>query len=132
MNCNEESCTPVSHKNPAAGAAELPVAAPRVDAWSDDEGERLLVDLPGVPRENLEIVIDGTTLTVSGTAVAPTIAGRAVHTEWRPVRYVRRFELPPRADAQAVRARLEAGVLHIAVPRSALTRRRVVPVGDAD
>ena len=65
MNCNDTSCTPSqcnTEPTTAAAVTELPTVAPRVDAWSDDQGDRICLDLPGVPRESVELHLDGTVL----------------------------------------------------------------------
>lgn len=131
--CNGSTCEPRAETTAAQtlAAAGLETAAPRVDTWTDEHGDRLLLDLPGVPRENVAIEIDGATLTVTATPETPAVDGRPLHAEWRAVRYERRFELSPRSDAGAVTASMDAGVLEIFVPRSAQGRRRTVTVTGA-
>ncbi|HYE38567.1 MAG TPA: Hsp20/alpha crystallin family protein, partial [Ramlibacter sp.] len=43
---------------------------PRVDVLEDDAGITLLADLPGVPKEQLDLKVEGDTLTIEGQ-VAP-------------------------------------------------------------
>jgi HSP20 family protein len=66
------------------------------DAWT------LSLDVPGVTREQLAIEVDGTVVSVKTVEGAPR-------------QYQAAYEFPAEIDAQATSARLENGVLTLAV-----------------
>ncbi len=95
---------------PAADIAEYP-----------DRFE-LAVDLPGVNLENVDLSLEGGTLTISGDRNPLKAVG-----DEKPVRhrierlegrFHRRFVLPDTVDAENVRARGENGVLWITIPKT--------------
>jgi HSP20 family protein len=70
--------------------ADTRALLPRVDVFEDDRGITLLADLPGVPRDQLDIKVDGDTLTIEGGVATTTPAGlQAAYVELRVPRYVK-------------------------------------------
>jgi HSP20 family molecular chaperone IbpA len=105
---------------------------PAVDIFETAAGVTLWADLPGVPRENLEVNVHDSSLRIEGEAVVPTPAGLHVqHAEVRQPRYARSFTLSPDLDASRVEANLQDGVLKLTIPRreEAKPRRIDVSVG---
>ncbi len=90
------------------------VIRPAVDLYEDADGLILIADLPGVPKEALELRVDKGILDLEG------VRGDLV--------YRRRFELPPNIDTEAIGARLEAGVLEVTLPRAAAFKPRQITV----
>jgi HSP20 family protein len=98
----------------------------RAEAWQPPldlaatEGEYvMLLDLPGVPREQIEATVHEGVLRVRGSSQPPEgLAGaRAVRRE-RPLgQFVRSVHLPTDADLTSVSARLADGVLELRVAR---------------
>lgn len=93
---------------------------PRVDVLEDESGITLLADLPGVPREQLELRVEGDTLLLEGTA-APQTPERLepVHAEVRVPRYRRAFTLSRELDSSRIEAQLRDGVLKLRIPKQA-------------
>ncbi len=118
----------------ANGAARSDTRAlvPRVDVLEDDSGITLLADLPGVPREKLELKVDGDTLLIEGE-VPPLGANelQPVYAELRVPRYRRAFTLSRELDAGRIDANLKDGVLKLRIPKTeqAQPRRIQVQVG---
>ncbi|PAU85044.1 heat-shock protein [Pseudomonas sp. WN033] len=108
--------------------ARLPAISPAVDVLEDSEGITLLADMPGVTREQLQIDIEGDTLTLAGEISLQTPeAMEASHVEWQVPRYRRVFTLSRELDRDAISARLEQGVLHLRIPKLAQAQpRRIV------
>ena len=105
---------------------------PRVDVSEDDTGITLLADLPGVPKDQLELKVEGDTLLIEG-AVAPAMPGglEPVYAEVRVPRYRRAFTLSRELDATRIDANLKDGVLNLRIPKQehAQPRRITVQVG---
>lgn len=94
-----------------------------------DAGLAVTVDLPGVADADLQVTIENNLLSVRALRRPPTAEGatrrlseRAYGTATRTLR------LPNWADAGAVEARLDRGVLTITLPRRAETRARTIDV----
>jgi len=84
------------------------------------EAEILIsLEIPGVPREAVDVDLHGSTLTVSGARPRPAEdAGRRVHQAERPMgSFSRSFTVPWSLDADSATASLEDGVLTVRARR---------------
>ncbi|WP_456410267.1 Hsp20/alpha crystallin family protein [Oceanithermus sp.] len=96
---------------------------PAVDVIDEGDAYRILVDVPGVKPEDLELQEDGRTVTIAG--VRHELEGRFI-THTRPTGYFRRsLTLPEPLVEGAAAASLKQGVLEIRIPKA---RGRTVPV----
>ncbi|SCU95082.1 Molecular chaperone, HSP20 family [Cupriavidus necator] len=102
---------------------------PAVDIYETPAGVTLWADLPGVPRENLEVNVHDSSLRIEGEAVVPTPASLCVQlAEIRQPRYARTFTLSPDLDASRIEANLQDGVLKLTIPRREEARPRRIEV----
>jgi len=102
---------------------------PRVDVYEDEAGITLLADLPGVPRDQLELKVEGDTLLVEGTVQPPTPEGlEAVYAEVRVPRFRRSFTLSRELDTQRIDANLKDGVLTLRIPKAEHAQPRRISV----
>jgi HSP20 family molecular chaperone IbpA len=123
-----------------AGAATTPTSAlrnrsdnryllPRVDVMEDSRGITLLTDLPGVPRDKLDIRVEGNSLTLEGEIALQAPQGlNATFAEVRAPRYRRGFTLSSELDTQAIDAQLKDGVLRLRIPKLAEAQPRRIEV----
>lgn len=83
------------------------------------EGYWILMDLPGVHRDDLEVTTVGDDLTVSGQRARPELPdGADVRRSERAFgRFRRSIRMPADVDADRVGAKLENGVLRLTLPR---------------
>ena len=111
------------------GQDEARAMVPRVDVLEDDAGITLLADLPGVPKEQLELKVEGDMLHIEGT-VAPQLPEglEPVYAEVRVPRYRRSFTLSRELDASRVEANLKNGVLQLRIPKQAHAQPRRIAV----
>lgn len=105
------------------------VLLPRVDVVEDDAGITLLADVPGVPKDQLELKIEGDTLTFEG-AITPLTPGQLepVYAEVRVPRYRRAFTLSRELDVAQISASMKDGVLTLRIPKQAHAQPRRIPV----
>src|SRR5689334_4974493 len=102
---------------------------PRVDVLEDDTGLTLRADLPGVPRDKLELKVEGDTLQIEGAISLQTPEGlEPVYAELRLSRYRRRFTLSRELDAAHIDAKLADGVLTLRIPKHAHAQPRRIEV----
>ncbi|MBB3259021.1 HSP20 family molecular chaperone IbpA [Paraburkholderia bannensis] len=137
MNDSTELISRESHadvaSHEAAHAAKPPFRiAPAVDIVEDSHGITLFADLPGVPREKLDVRVQDSSLNIEAEAVIPTPSGlRLQHGEVRHPHFWRAFTLSPDFDVSRIDAQLRDGVLKLTIPRreNAKPRRIQVNVG---
>lgn len=102
---------------------------PRVDVLEDAGGITLLADMPGVPRDQLELKVDGETLLIEGTVSAPAPQQmEAVYVEVRVPRFRRAFTLSRELDPARIEASLKDGVLKLHIPKQEHARPRRIEV----
>jgi len=102
---------------------------PRVDVLEDAGGITLLADMPGVPKEQLDLKIDGDTLLIEGTVSAPAPQQmEAVYVEVRVPRFRRAFTLSRELDPARIEASLKDGVLKLHIPKQEHARPRRIEV----
>ena len=112
--------------------ADTRAMLPRVDVFEDDTGITLLADLPGVPKEHLELRVDGDALLIEGQVMPGTPERlEPVYAEVRVPRYRRVFTLSRELDPGHIEANLKDGVLNLRIPKQehAQPRRIQVQVG---
>ena len=102
---------------------------PRVDVIEDSAGITLLADLPGVPKDGLDIKVEGTSLTLEA-AIKLDAPPRLdpVFAEVRASRYRRAFTLSRELDSGAIDAQLRNGVLRLRIPKVAEAQPRRIEV----
>jgi HSP20 family protein len=99
--------------------------APPLDVVESPAAIEIVVDLPGVPRDGLQVVFSRGTVLVAGTKRASVCshADAAFHLAERSFgRFARAVRISGAVDAGRARATLEAGELRIVFPRLAERR----------
>ncbi|MET7288089.1 Hsp20/alpha crystallin family protein [Streptomyces sp. NPDC005573] len=94
----------------------------------EDAGDAYLVraELPGIPRESVNIEIDGRELQIHGT-VEQSGSGSALRRRSGSFSYGVR--VPGDVDVAAVQADMAHGVLTVRLPKSGQVTRRVIDIG---
>lgn len=102
---------------------------PWVDVFEDENGISLIADLPGVPKDKLQLHVEGDTLQIEGEIAADTPEGiEAIYAEVRAPRYSRTFSLSADLDTDHIDAQLRDGVLHLRIPKHAHAQPRKIEV----
>jgi len=116
---------------PAEQTKPGPVFTPNVDIFETEKAITLLVDLPGVKADNLNVDLRDDTLTLTGD-VNPSVRtpGEKVYTEYETGRYYRQFYLSEVIAQEKIDAMLNDGVLRLTLPKveKATPRRIMVQV----
>jgi HSP20 family molecular chaperone IbpA len=112
-----------------AAAREEPTMIPPVDVVEDATGITLYADLPGVPKDKLDVRVEADTLTIDAELVLPSPQGMtASHAEVQVTRYRRTFTLSKELDADQVDAEFNHGVLRIRLPKARDAQPRRISV----
>ncbi len=104
---------------------------PPVNLAETDEGFILTAEIPGVEPGELDVTIEGSTVTLAGARKSEYTAadGTSVHRRERPTGQFRRaFELPSEIDVDSARATHKDGVLKLVLPKSAARRARQIEI----
>jgi HSP20 family molecular chaperone IbpA len=116
----------------APARRDEPALLPPVDVVEDATGITLYADLPGVPRDRLNLRVEGDQLSIEADAVLAVPQGmEPTHAEVGLSRYRRAFTLSKELDPEKVSAELVQGVLRVRIPKAehAQPRRITVKVG---
>jgi HSP20 family protein len=129
-------------KGPAAGDKEsfleLPRPlthvgrpAPRLEILEANGRIELTAEIPGVPKDAVEVILDGDILTISVDKRNPN-EGKSVHVSERPYgRFERSIQLPFTPAADSVQASVENGVLVLSFPRADRQRTHKIAIRGA-
>ncbi len=108
---------------------ELPQVRPAADILQKDDSYYILMDMPGVDKNKLEISVDDNVLTVQGdTEYTRGEQETYVENEFSNVRYVRKFTLSDNVDKQNVQANLKNGLLRLHLPKSPETKPKRIEI----
>jgi len=102
---------------------------PRVDVLEDKGGVSLIADIPGVPKDQLDIKLDGDTLVIDAAVRQDMPEGlQALYAEVRVPRYRRAFTLSGDLDTGRIEANLKDGVLTLRIPKQAHAQPKRIAV----
>ncbi len=115
---------------------EAPMVAawsPLVDVFEDADCITLKVEVPEVEAKDVEILVEGNTLTLKGERKLENEEKRdGYHRIERTYgSFSRSFTLPATVDSEQIRAESKDGVLRIVLPKKAETKPRQIKVGVA-
>lgn len=119
----------------AFAGPKVPTAArradgPRVQLRDRGDSIAMVADLPGLRLEDIELTIEGETVTLKATSKpTPVPEGfRALRRERHPVAVEWAFQLPYAVDADAATATLEQGRLAVMLPKAPQAKPRTIAV----
>jgi HSP20 family protein len=103
--------------------------APAIDVRASDDEIVFVCDVPGVSRDDLEITVEGGTLTIKGQR---RYEGKGTDRVWLGRSYgafARSFTLPDLVDADRMTADLADGVLTLRIPKQPKAKPRRIEIG---
>ena len=102
---------------------------PPVDVIEDAGGITLYADLPGVPKDKLNLQVEADTLTIDAEVALVIPEGmEPSHAEVGLPRYRRVFTLSKELDAGKVAAEFDRGVLKLRIPKAEHAQPRRIEV----
>jgi len=103
---------------------------PAVDVLEENDGIRILAELPGVKPEDVKISVENNVLTNRGTKdqVAEEKTKRVHRYERTYGAFERTFALPATVDAGRIKATYEHGVLSVFLPKMEQAKPREIQV----
>ena len=112
-------------EEPAAG----PAWTPATEVRTGDDGWTVRMALPGIDPSRVNVDLHGAGLTISGERTRAETDGNGYASEIRYGRFVRRFTLPAKVDAEKVSARYENGMLELTLPLAETAKPRRIAIG---
>jgi HSP20 family molecular chaperone IbpA len=108
---------------------DLPAMTPPVDVIEDASGITLYADMPGVPRDKLNLRVEGDQLDIEGELTIPVPTDIAVtYAEMNRTLYRRTFTLSKELDAEKIAAEFNNGVLTLRIPKAAHAQPRRISI----
>jgi len=118
-----------TRREQSSQAPEQPALLPPVDVIEDAEGITVYADLPGVPKERLDVHIDGEVLVIEGEmGLEMPQQMEAMHVEVSLPRYRRVFTLSRELDPERMSAELKQGVLKVRIHKAEHAKPRRIEV----
>jgi HSP20 family protein len=107
-------------------------ATPKTDIYEEEDKVVLEMEVPGLHEEDINLTIEGNTLTISGERrqKQERKKGRYQRVERYYGSFSRSFTLPASVDPNSIQASHEHGVLHISMSKKAEARPRQIKVND--
>jgi HSP20 family protein len=111
---------------PTASGAWMPA----MDVFERDGEFVATLELPGIEPKDVEVAVEDSTLTVSGTREfsGETDEGNYHRVERRYGSFMRSITLPQTADTESVSASFDKGVLTIVVPKSQKAKPKKIEI----
>lgn len=102
---------------------------PRADIYETEDALFVVLDVPGVDEESLDITLEENVLTINGYVdfAEPEGYGLA-YAEYRIGDYVRSFTVSDQIDQEGVEATIRDGVLKLHLPKAPAAKKRQIPV----
>lgn len=100
---------------------------PLTDIYEQENSLFVLVDLPGVKREDLNLNVENNILTIEAHADSDEEKEYLLR-EFEPAAYYRQFELTDKIDQTKISAELKNGVLNLQLPKAESLKPKQIEV----
>lgn len=102
---------------------------PLTDITERDGTISLMLEMPGVAREDIDVTLEGRVLTVSGRASQTRPEKlQLTHAEYSEGDYERAFTLSQDLDSDKIEARMQNGLLTVTLPRAEAAKPKKIAV----
>ncbi len=101
---------------------------PAVDIFENSNELTVVVDMPGINSEDVEVDLRENILTIIGDTKAEEFQGQELLTEYRTGGYYRTFRVNNLIDHAKIAASMSDGVLTLKLPKSEKAVPRKIPV----
>jgi len=103
---------------------------PAINIWTNDDGQLISAEMPGVHPEDIDIDVTGDALSISGVRKPDKVAKEA-HYHRRERTYgsfSRTIQLPFMVDTNKVEANFKNGILLISLPRAEADKPKKITI----
>lgn len=102
--------------------------APEVNIYQNGDGYVLEAEMPGVSKEGLEVTLEDNELTIVGRRNFERLGGESLVCECPRANFRRVFELDPAIDTAKISAKMDQGILTLALPKSERVKPRKITI----
>ncbi len=107
--------------------AEEQTLRPPVDIFEVTDGLVVVADLPGVPKDQIDINVHEGVLTIHGKVKQETV-GTPLRNEFELRNFYRQFRLTDEVDSENIRAEMKYGVLTVTLPKAEKAKPKRIEV----
>jgi HSP20 family protein len=107
---------------------------PAVDIQETENSYVMEMELPGFDEKNIEVNIDGSSLTIASKQEEKQEKkedGNYILRERRNITFNRSFQLPDNADSSTVNATFKNGILNLTIKKRAESQKRMIQINAA-
>jgi HSP20 family molecular chaperone IbpA len=102
---------------------------PVTDIFETDQALTLVLEVPGVSKDNLDVRVENDVLTIGGRVDFASYEGlQPLYTEYNVGNYARSFQLSSKIDQAGISAQLKDGVMTLVLPKSEKAKPRKITV----
>ena len=103
--------------------------SPPTDIFESEDALTVVMEIPGVDREHVDVSLEGNTLRVEARInVASYEDMEPIYTEYGVGNYARSFELSGGMDREHINAEVADGVLTLTLPKFKEAQKRRIPI----
>jgi len=102
---------------------------PVTDIFETDQTLTLIVEMPGVNKDNVDVQVENDVLTIDGRVDFANYEGlQPLYTEYNVGNYVRSFQLSSKIDQGGINAQLKDGIMTLVLPKAEKAKPRKIAV----
>lgn len=102
---------------------------PVTDIFETDQALTLILEMPGVKKESVDVQVEDDVLTISGRIDFSNYEGlQPVYTEYNVGDYARSFQISSKLDQAGIKAQLKDGVMTLVLPKAEKAKPRKIAV----
>ena len=102
---------------------------PVTDIFETDQALTLIVEMPGVNKDNVDVRVENDVLTIEGRVNFANYEGlQPLYTEYNVGNYARGFQLSSKIEQGNINARLKDGVMTLVLPKAEKAKPRKIAV----
>ncbi len=102
---------------------------PVTDIFETDQSLTLIVEMPGVKKDNVDVSVENDVLTIDGRIDFTNYEGlQPLYTEYNIGDYLRSFQLSSKIDQGAIKAELKDGLMTLVLPKAEKAKSRRIAV----
>jgi HSP20 family protein len=103
---------------------------PVTDIFETDQALTVVLEMPGVGTENVDVSVENDVLTIEGRIDHSKYDGlQPVYTEYNVGHYVRSFQISSKIEQSEISAELKDGVMTLVLPKAEKAKPRKIKVG---
>jgi len=102
---------------------------PTTDIFENEDALTVILEMPGVDRNNIDVSVENGVLTVEGRIKFDKYKGmQPVYSEYNVGPYRRSFRISSRVDQDKIRAEMQDGVITLILPKAEEAKPRRIEV----